>query len=300
MKKSAYIFSLLIAFMTCEKKLDESNPAATEAVESLASKRDETNQENLNGSMAVTLSENTISVTGYLDVPPGNRAAVSPYYGGFVKDIDILPGQRVKKGDILLTLQNPAYLQIQQEYLESKEQVDYLKTDYDRQKTLADEQIASTKNFKKAETDYRVMLARYQSLKEQIKLMGLSIATLETGRLVNTLNLRAPFDGSIISVNVSKSVFADPKNVAVELINTDHIHLELDVYEKHALQVKKGQSIQFKIPETGDKVYQGEVHLVGEFINPKKKTIMVHGHVLDREQINLIPGMFVEATIVID
>ncbi|GAB4241572.1 MAG: efflux RND transporter periplasmic adaptor subunit [Ekhidna sp.] len=291
MKNQTYIYSTFLAAILlfgCSKTSTEESPTSANAgivEEPISQIIEEVNDE-----------EVTISITGYIDVPPENRAAISPYYGGFVKNIKVLPGQTVKRGETLFTLENPDYLKVQQDYLESKEQLDYLKADYERQKQLADEKITSTKNFKKAESDYKVMLARYQSLKEQLKLMELSVEEIESGRLFSSISIKAPISGSITTVNITKSAFADAKEVAVEIVNLEHIHLELEVFEKDALLIKEGQQISFKIPETGSQVYQGKVHLVGKSIDPKKRTIRVHGHI-EEEIEGLIPGMFVEAMI---
>ena len=64
-------------------------------------------------------------------------------------------GDKVTKGQALLTLQNTEFLDIQKEYLEVAEQINYLKSEYERQKTLYDEKISSQKNYLKAESDYR-------------------------------------------------------------------------------------------------------------------------------------------------
>ncbi len=291
MKKQSYIYStILVTFFLfgCTKKTMEestSQPIATanEASETLLTKVEKE-------------EEHTIAVTGFIDVPPENRASISPYFGGFVKNINVLPGQSVKKGEQLFTLENPEYLKVQQEYLESKEQLDYLNTDYLRQKQLTAENITSTKLYKKAESDYKVMLAKYQSLKELIKLMGLSIIEIEKGNLFSNISVRSPISGDITSVNITKSAFTDAKTVAMEVVNLDHIHLELEVFEKDVLLVKEGQGLLFKIPETGSQVYEGKIYLVGKSIDSNKRTVMVHGHI-EEEIDGLIPGMFVEAKI---
>ncbi|MFT5570874.1 MAG: cobalt-zinc-cadmium efflux system membrane fusion protein, partial [Cyclobacteriaceae bacterium] len=214
MQSSKYILTSLvlsIVISACETKTAEDNTLV----------QNTTMVEYDNPSVKTKVSEikkaetvsNTISVTGYIDVPPENLASISPYYGGFVKNIFILPGQSVKKGEVLFTLQNPEYLHMQQEYLEAKEQIEYLKAEYERQKTLAAEKISSTKNYKKAESDYKVMLSRYRSLQEEVKLMGLSISNLESGQLINTISIRAIIEGSVTAVNITKGAFADAKDV---------------------------------------------------------------------------------------
>lgn len=281
--------TIVIACETKSKEVDriETSPiqTATAVVEALDTPEDE--------------AVNTIRATGYIDVPPENRAKVSPYYSGFVKEVRVLPGQSVKKGEVLFTLENPEYLEIQQAYLEAKGQLDYLKTDYERQKQLADEKIASTKNFKQAESSYKVMQARYHSFKEQIRLMGFSLEEIEAGKLSTIISIKAPMNGNITSVSITKSQYADAMEVALELVNLEHIHLELEVFEKDALRIKEGQLITFKIPEVGAESYQGEVYLVGKSIDSHKRTVLVHGHI-DDEVDGLIPGMFMNAMIHVD
>ena len=84
-----------------------------------------------------------INTTGVIDVPPENKSTVSAYFGGYVKNISLLEGQEIRKGQTLFTLENPDYIQVQQEFLESKSQLTYLESDYNRQKELAKDKVNS-------------------------------------------------------------------------------------------------------------------------------------------------------------
>lgn len=86
-----------------------------------------------------------IKAIGKFDVPPENNAAVSSYFPGTIKDIRLLPGEQVRKGQKLFTLENPDFIQIQQDYLEAKGQLSYLKSDYERQKNLVQDKVTSQK-----------------------------------------------------------------------------------------------------------------------------------------------------------
>ncbi|MEQ9299520.1 MAG: efflux RND transporter periplasmic adaptor subunit [Cyclobacteriaceae bacterium] len=241
----------------------------------------------------------TIETRGYIDVPPGSRAAVSPFYSGYVKAVDILPGQQVERGQLLLVLENPLYIQMQQEYLEVKEQIDYLRSDFERQQALAEEKIASGKTAKKAATDYKMMLARYNGIREQLKLMNVSISRLDAGKITSSVNLYAPISGSITKVNASRGSFIDATEVAVEIVDAEHMHLELDVFEQDIRSVTEGQSIQFSVPESGDNRFAGTVYLVSKSVDPEHRTVAVHGHITDGDEVRFIPGMFVNAEIVV-
>src|SRR5690606_33026367 len=105
------------------------------------------------GKMEMGSFHEVVKANGMFDVPPENRAAVSCYFGGTVKDIRLLPGQKVKKGQVLFILENPDYVQMQQDFLEAKGQLAYLKSDYERQKNLAQDNVTSQKNYLKAESE---------------------------------------------------------------------------------------------------------------------------------------------------
>lgn len=83
----------------------------------------------------------------------------------------------------------------------------------------------------------------------------------------------------------------------MEIIDNSHVHIELNVFEKDIMNMKKEQKIIFTIPEASKKKYNAEVHLVGTAIE-KNRTIKVHGHLEDEDEENFLTGMFVEAEII--
>jgi len=239
-----------------------------------------------------------VEVTGTIDVPPQNKAIVSAFSGGYIKRTPLLIGNKVKKGQPLLSLENPEFVQIQQEYQESFEQLSYLKSEYERQKSLVAEQITSQKNFLKAESEYKRTLARYNGLGQKLKMLNISPGNVEKGIIVSEVTIFAPIDGSITKVNVSKGMYVSPSDEIMEIINTDHIHLELSVFEKDVMKIKKNQKIRFRISEASQEYFEAEVYLVGTSIDTDSRTVKIHGHLHDDENHNFAVGMFVEATII--
>jgi cobalt-zinc-cadmium efflux system membrane fusion protein len=182
--------------------------------------------------------------------------------------------------------------------MEVAEQLNYLKSEFTRQKTLYDEDITSEKSYLKAESTYKSSLAHYNGLRKKLQMMNISPSSVENGNITSTINLYAPIDGFITKVNVSNGTYVSPSDIILEIIDTDHIHLELSVFEKDILNVKKGQEIDFKIPEASDSIYKAEVHLVGTTIDPTSRRVTIHGHI-ENDHTNFIVGMFAEADILV-
>lgn len=240
-----------------------------------------------------------VKATGTIDVPIKNHASVSAYAGGYVKSIDLVPGEKVNKGQVLFTLENPEFVQMQQDYLEAKEQLAYLQSDYERQKTLANENIASQKNFLKAESDYRVTLAKMEGMKKRLSLINIQTNNLNAQKLVSTIAIAAPVSGYVTEVNAMRGMYLNPTDVAVKILDTDHLHLELNVFEKDILKIKKGQNIYFKIPDASPEIFEAEVHIVSKTVDEENRVVRVHGHLKNEKDIEfLVPGMYVAAEII--
>lgn len=253
------------------------------------------------GKLAEVDFHEAVTTTGYIDVPPKNKASVSTFMSGYVKNTPLLIGDEVKKGQLVVTLENPEFIELQQNYLEISEKLNYLKSEFERQKTLYDEQITSQKNYLKAESEYKSNLAHYNGLKQKLRMLNINSNAVEQGKITSTINLYAPISGFVTKVNVSNGSFVDASTEVIEIVDTDHIHLELTVFEKDILKVRKGQAINFKIPEASEDIFAADVYLVGTSVDETNRTIKVHGHLPeDNHLATFVRGMFVEAQIITD
>lgn len=240
-----------------------------------------------------------VSVNGMIDVPPENRAMVNATMGGYIKTTPFLIGDKVSIGQTLVTLENPEFVSLQQQYLEVNEQLSFLKAEYERHTIMSEENITSQKNFLKSESDYKSALARHSGLQKQLQMLNISPEQVKNGTIVSTVSIKAPISGSITKVNVTKGSYVSPATAIMEIINNDHVHLELSVFEKDIMKVKKGQKITFRIPEASGDTFHAEVYLVGTSID-ENRTIKVHGHLEDEGKEKFLTGMFVEANIITD
>lgn len=240
-----------------------------------------------------------VHATGEIDVPPQNRAVISAFSGGYIKNTPLLVGDKVKRGDRLVTLENPEFISMQQNYLETAEQLTYLKSEFDRHKTMWEENITSRKSFLKAESDYKTAMVRTNSLKKSLEMLNINTASVLQGNITSEVNIYSPIEGFVTQVLVKIGTYVSPADKILEIMNTDHIHLELRIFEKDLMQLKKEQEIVFRVPEASQETFKGYVYLVGTTIDPKSRIAMIHGHIDEDNETNFATGMFVEADIVI-
>jgi len=297
MKKVFYIATIATLLFSCkqevaeEKVIDDGLITVTEA--QFQSSKMEI------GSPIEQDFEVTVKSSGKIDVPPQYRAKVTTFLGGYVKATKLLVGDKVAKGQALITLENTDYLDLQKDYVEVAEQINYLKSEFERQKTLYNEKITSQKNYLKAESDYRQAKGMYQGLREKLVLLNINPANVERGKFTSQITISAPISGDITVMNANVGMFMSPSDVILEIVDTNYLHLNLSIFEKDILQVKQGQKITFKVPEASKEQFSSNVQLVGKSIESKDRTISVFGTLSPEIKEKLLSGMFVEANIAI-
>lgn len=241
-----------------------------------------------------------IAVQGTVQIPVEGMREITTYFGGYVQDLKLIEGEEVRKSQVLFTLENPEFLRLQQDYLETKSQLTYLKAEWERQKTLAQEQISAQKNFLKAEADYQAALAKTQSLKKQLALISIDGETLSPSTMRSKISITSPIAGFVEEVLAVPGQFLPAAAKALTLMSKEHIHVELVLFEKDANKVHIGQVVEFTSPDRPDEVLKAKIKVVGKSINAQRQ-INVHADLIDeKEEAKLTPGMFLQARIQLD
>jgi cobalt-zinc-cadmium efflux system membrane fusion protein len=298
MRNILYITGLLYIIASCSSGSEEKNTTATPqpAVSGTVElNRAQIKNARIQMKQPVLMGiGTTIRVTGSVEVPPQNKTAISFPFGGFVRGVEVLDGMQIKQGQTLVTLEDPAIIQLQQDYLEAMSQLEYLKLEYERQKTLGDQQVNSGKTVQQAKSAYLSTQARCKGMKLKLEMAGINPSRVENGQLQREVSVRAPFNGVVTKMNAAVGHYVTPQEVLLEIIDLRHSHIELFVFEKDIPQLKIAQKVHIRTSGTDD-VRQATIYLIGREIGADRM-VKVHCH-LDKEDPSLIPGSFVNAEI---
>ena len=237
-------------------------------------------------------------LNGVIDVPPTGIASVSIPMGGYIQDINLIPGTFVKKGQVLATVKDPAYVQLQENYLATKAKLSYLQQDLDRQKALLTQEAVSKKSFQQIQADYNTNAIQLKALSEQLKLINIQPESLTTEKMSSLVQLVAPIAGYISKVNINRGKYVTPSDILLEIINPNDIHAAITIYEKDIANFKVGMKGTVTLTQDPAKKYPVSVLAVAHNIN-EDKTALLHCH-FDKIPANVLPGMFLTADMVVE
>ena len=250
------------------------------------------------GSLSEQVFETTLVANGTVAVPPKFQASVSAYFGGYVKQIDLLVGEKVQQGQVLFTLENPEFLEVQKSYLETVGELNYLKEDLARQGSLAEANVSSQKKLTKAQSDFQMMEAKQAALRKKLEMMRINVDGLTANKLQSSISITAPISGFVTEINASPGTFLSPSDIAMKIISTEHLHLELKVFEQDAAKVTEGQNVHFRMQNEQD-FRAATIHLINKNLDLESRTLTALAHIDAASAKGLAVGSYIEAQIVV-
>lgn len=295
--KSTYTIVTILFLAACQGKeaTTENTPAPADASEIVFTEKQFRNAGiALGGATSENLST-TIRLSGEIDVPPAGLISISVPYGGFLKQTTLIPGQPVRKGQLLAVLEHPDYVQLQQDYLDTEAKIELAQQEFDRQKELAAEKVSALKNVQQARTELNLLTNSKAALIQKLAMININPAKLRPDNISRSVNIVSPIDGVVKSVNANIGKMVTPADVVFELIDRDHLHLKLNAFEKDINVLDNGQMVDFTLPNDRTP-RQARILLTSKNVETDK-TIQVHADIV-KPDMRLLPGMFVTASVI--
>lgn len=239
---------------------------------------------------------NAASFNGLIVLPADCNVTVTLTMGGSVHHLSLLPGQYVRKGEVIATLENPAFINLQQSYLEALAQVEYLQKEYDRQQVLAAQDVASQKRLQQSKADYLSEKSRLSAAGAQLTLLGVNLQALQSNGLEPYLSVKAPLSGYITNMNANVGKYFNAGEPICDIINKERLLLQLTAYEKDLGQLHIGDSILFRVNGFSDEVFEAQLTSIDQSVDEQNRSIKVYARIRTLHP-QFRPGMYVSARI---
>lgn len=249
----------------------------------------------LTGTITRKVMGASLTVNGVVDVPPQNLVSVSFPPGGYLYSTRLMPGMRIKKGEVIAEMEDPSLVQLQQDYLMARARLTFLEREFARQQTLNADKVSADKVFEQVRSDYEGQRAMVSANAEKLRMIGIVPESLSPERISRRVSLRSPINGFVSKVHVNIGKYVQPADVLFELINPDDIHAALSIFEKDLARVSIGQKVSISFVDEPDRVYDGEVILVNRNVD-EDRIAVAHCHFRSKPA-QLLPGMFLNARI---
>jgi cobalt-zinc-cadmium efflux system membrane fusion protein len=254
-----------------------------------------------------TISRKTF--TKYVTIPAkvvanqDNEAIVGSLIQGRVCKVLVKAGDYVKTGQELMLLEGLEIGQIKAGFLSAKANLEYRKTNYERQKKLFEENVGAQKNLLETQNEYLKAQAEYHAEKNRINAIGLTDSEVIDGKSTQsdehgsaTLPIRSPISGVVVERNVVIGQLIEATTTAFKIINLSVVWVDGQMYEKDAGKIAGKTNVDFLVSSYPGETFRGNVIYIGQMIDEKTRTITIRAE-LSNSSGKLKPQMFGELKI---
>ena len=297
--KNIYLVLILALTIACQSKKEETATETTvkENVVELTKNQLDNSKIKI-GSLTNTSLSSTIKVNGKITLAPNAMASVSMTLGGYIKTIKVMPGMVIGKGQVLAVIEDQSYVQIQQDYLTTKQQLAYASKDFARQKELNSSQAVSEKNFQLAESEFAKQRITLKSLEEKLKLIHINPASLSANTISKSVNIYAPISGMVTKIDVNIGKYVNATDMLFQIMDNQSMYAKLNVFEKDAANLAIGQKIKVYTNTQPDVFYETKIEFVNKSYSDEN-AIEVYAKIYNTTK-KLIPGNYINASIQVD
>lgn len=271
--------------------LEASDSLKVETADSTAAA---TAKDSVDAVSSATNVANSPTFNGVLMVAPQDKATLSLTMGGKVHSLRIMPGQAVRRGQVVATIDNPEYIELQQTWLDASAQVEYLEKEYQRQRTLANSSAASQKQLQMSKAEYLSMNSRLAAAASRLKTLGVNPKSLLNNGIQPYLPVCAPISGFVTNLNANVGKYLDAGDPLCDVINKSQPLIQLTVYEKELALMCVGKLMEFRVNGMGKETFRAQIVSIDQSVDEKVYSIKVYAKVTSLKA-DFRPGMYVRA-----
>ena len=196
---------------------------------------------------------------------------ITPEMGGVLQKVSVTKGQRVKKGELLASIDDGG---MSQTLAKMQVQVALAKTTFERQERLWNQNIGSEIQYLQAKTAYEGQLKAVNAMQQQVA----------------KASIKAPFSGTIDDIITEKgNVVAPGQTPILRIVSLDNMYVKADVPETYITSIVEGKQVEVFFPVLGE-AFLATINQTGNFINPNNRTFKAEINVANQKK-NIKPNL---------
>lgn len=203
-----------------------------------------------------------------------NNILINPEVGGAIEIIHVKEGQKVSKGQKLVTIDNSTVVN---SIAELESQLEFATIMYNKQKSLFDQNIGT-------EVQYLQAKNRKESIENSLKTMRSQLSKFI---------IKAPVSGTVDEIFPKRGELAAPQMPVVRVVNLDKVFIDADVTESLLGKINLNDEVDLTFDGIGFES-KGKIVQVGQFINPNNRTFKIRVDLIGKNNAAIKPNMLSE------
>ncbi len=243
-----------------------------------------------------------LEATGKILASPFRKAIVSYPFPARIAEIHVRPGDWVRTGQEIVTLQSEAVGEAKSEYFKALADAELAKSNLEREKRLFERGAGAGKNLQAAEAERKVAEASLEAAEKKLHILGFTEeqvqSAAETHEIKPLITLFAPIPGKVVDNTMVLGAMVDQSTEILTILDPRVLCVDANIYERDISKVQVGQEVEVTVPAYPGVVFKGKIQYVGDILDEETRTVTVRTQV-QNEGSNLKAGMFASLRILL-
>ena len=228
------------------------------------------------------------------------KAIVSYAFPARIAAIHVRPGDWVKAGQRLVTLQSEEVGSAKSEFYKAKADYELAKASFERVKRLFDRGVGAKKDYLSSEAELKMTEATLDAAEKKLHVLGFAEDQVREISEIHQINpvitLFAPISGKIVENNAVLGAMIDQSTEILTIMDPTLLWIDAEIYENNIAKIKIGQEVEVSVPAYPGETFQGKISFISDMLNQETRTITVRTEV-ENKGYKLKPGMFADIKI---
>jgi cobalt-zinc-cadmium efflux system membrane fusion protein len=231
-----------------------------------------------------------IKFNGIVDFNTDKVVNVFPLVSGNVIDVNVMPGDYVKAGQLLGVVKTPEVANYNANLINAEANVRLTSRQLEQQRDLYKSGLASQVDITNAEVNYQQAVAA--------KTQAEKILSINGNNKNGEYDIKSPIEGFVVQKNVTNgmSIRTDNGTAMFTISDLKNVWVQANVYEENIGKVHEGDQADVTTISYPDKVFKGKVDKLLNVLDPTSKVLKMRV-VLNNPGYILKPEMFATVTI---
>ncbi len=284
----------VLVLSACDRAKAPAAPAAARTDASVVRVTPEMARNFKVASLAIETLDSSQEITGRIEANDQWVTRIGASVTGRVTEVLVDVGHRVTAGQVLAQLSSPELTQAQLNYLRAHAATSLAERAVDRARQLIQADVIGSAELQRRESELSIARAEWRAATDQLRLLGLSDASIERlrekGQLSSVTNIMATRSGVVVERKVSTGQVAQPGDPLFTVADLSRVWVVGALPEQAAASVQLDQQVDIEVPALGSRHFNGKVVFVSDTIHPETRTLTVRTQV-DNPKGTLKPQM---------
>jgi cobalt-zinc-cadmium efflux system membrane fusion protein len=226
---------------------------------------------------------------------PLRKAIVSYAFPARIAQIHVRPGDWVKEGEELVTLQSEEVGEAKSAYYKAIADYELARQNHEREKRLFDRGVGAQKNMLATEAELKVAEASLNAAEKKLHVLGFTEAQVksisESHQVNPVIALFSPINGKVVQNNAVLGGMVDQSSEILTIMDPSLLCVDAEIYERDIAKMRTGQNVDVTVPAYPDEKFEGKICYIGDVLKEETRTITVRTEVHNTGN-KLKPGMF--------